>query len=230
VWLNMASSRRHFSLAVSWRTLSRFLVLAAAAFLPSWAAATKKDAVKLSCASPPFCHEWWLSAESSLGVLGVVLLAIFGVGMAALLVLIVCTGLVVGCRCCYSLFNGSRRRASASGQYKLVSQRMDLDLDANNDVKWGGAPRGGTRHVWYLYWCCAGAVAALLSVGIAGTGVVFWWRLSGSPPLQRLQPLPGIFSAPQSGLEQKTDHSHHPHASADHRRKKDKGANDDEGS
>lgn len=133
-----------------------------------------------SCATPPYCHRWWLTADSSLNIFGTLLLGLFGLVVGTVVVAILCAGIALAVRSCQSCLGGPAASARKAGY--LPVEKHDLDFFQDGD----GAPssKESASRCSPFGWCCLGAVAMLCFCMLAfGGGSALWWRASGSPPM-----------------------------------------------
>mmetsp|Transcript_68868 Transcript_68868/g.119545 ORF Transcript_68868/g.119545 Transcript_68868/m.119545 type:complete len:249 (+) Transcript_68868:107-853(+) len=162
------------------------------------------------CSRPPFCIKWWLADHTSWGALGSILLVIYAVGLALLVLLIVCVSLALLGRSCCSCCQGEdedeafadqqlapHQRARLSNYpgyprqyppgYKPVEQReLEPDVEGYGTGKDGSQRNAAGTMGGMRIWCgalCIFCCGALLSGILVSSGAVLWWQASGSPPM-----------------------------------------------
>lgn len=154
--------------------------LAVVIFLAHVATVTSEAAtVKPDCTRPPYCHKWWLSGNQTTGTVSAVFTVVLAVILIVLVAAVACLAFMVVSRHCYSAVSGC---CCTPGDYQLVQQhdRGDIEIEALSTPR-----RRGSGRPWCNLFlaCCCGVCLAVPA--IAG-GAVYWWRVSGSPPLAGL--------------------------------------------
>lgn len=129
------------------------------------------------CTKPPYCHQWWLSGDGTVSTVSLVFSVVLASVFIILLILVICLALMVAGRHCFSAMG----ECCGPGEYQPVKQEdQDIEVDALRDPNHRRPP---SSRFSLLLACCCGVV---LTMCVIGAGGVFWWRLSGSPPLAGL--------------------------------------------
>merc|ERR1712113_837974 len=80
-----------------------------------------------SCATPPYCHRWWLNNDSGLNLFVTLFLGAFVAILAAVVLGILCAGIVLVFRSCLACCGDPNNSARKAG-YSPVDGQDLLDL------------------------------------------------------------------------------------------------------